>query len=76
MRTSGAGGLHRCRSARGVMRMSAATADGGRSSGDERVDRLLDHLERAIEIVDDLGQWPDVAARLHEVMDAIDARRK
>ena len=56
--------------------MSAAANDGDRSTGDERVDRLIDLLGEAIEIVDDLGDWPDVGARLHEVLDAIERRRE
>jgi hypothetical protein len=56
--------------------MSAAKRDGDRSSGDERVDHLLDHLSKAIELVDELGDWPDVAARLHEVLDTVGELRK
>ena len=60
----------------GVLRMSAATHGGDGSSADGRVDRLLCLLEEAIEIVDGLGDWPDLGARLQEVYDTAQERRK
>lgn len=56
--------------------MSAAMRDGDRSIYDERVERLLNLLGQAIEVVDELGDWHDVGARLHEVLDAVQERRK
>ena len=56
--------------------MSAATSDGDRSTDDERVARLIILLEQAIGIVDELGDWHDVGARLYEVMDAVHERSK
>jgi hypothetical protein len=55
--------------------MSAAMQDGDRSTRDERVARLLNHLEQASGILDQLGDWHEVGARLHEVLDAVHERR-
>jgi hypothetical protein len=56
--------------------MSAATRDGDRSADNERVDHLLGLLGEAILIVDELGNWHDVGARLQEVLDVVQQRRK
>ena len=56
--------------------MAAAGQDADRSSGEERVDRALALLGEALQIIDELGDAPDLAARLDEVIERLKERAR
>jgi hypothetical protein len=55
--------------------MPAASQGADDSSEDFTVDRVLELLEQALEIVDRWGDCPAIGARLQQVLDEVEERR-
>ncbi len=56
--------------------MPAASEEADRSSGEPTADRALALLAEALQIIDALGSCPDIGARLHEIIEALEERRE
>lgn len=55
----------------GSFRVPAAPQDVGVSSGEERVVRALVLLREALQIIDDIGEYPEVGAKLNDVVECL-----
>lgn len=64
------------RSARGFYLMPAASQGADDSPENWSVDRALVLLEQALEIVDRWGDCPAIGARLQQVVDEVEERRR
>jgi hypothetical protein len=58
----------------GGIRMTAATQDAGGSSIGPTVGRVLSLLQQALQMLDEMGDCPELGARLQEVIDALEER--
>lgn len=55
--------------------MPGTTHDGDRSSDEARLERVLVLLSESLEILDGLGDFPDLGARLQQVIESLEERR-
>lgn len=55
----------------GSFRVPAASQDVGASPDEERVKRALLLLREALQIIDDIGEYPEAGAKLNDVIESL-----
>lgn len=54
--------------------MPAASNGAGRSASEDRINHALSLLSEALRILDDSEEFPELGARLQEIIDALENR--